>query len=747
MQLLSELPLFADIPDEVMEELTPLLKDQRVESGTVLCEQGLFGTRISIIQSGQVRISITGDDDREQVLGFLGPGDPIGEMSVLSGERMSANVIAAVDTRLKTIDGETFLAFCDKHPILYRRLLKILAERVRTGNRRRFTARRGRVGWFISGLQKYSPVVLNRVLTDCARLFSEETQTRPLLLVATPLEGADDVNTEVSQGLIPEDAHVVERGSDENFFAEIAEVNSDFQQEWSCIDDSWEILSLRQVRKIVRNRIIGTVDECIEELRPSFSFILAHHRKRSLERLLKDRLPDDDVVVLIDLISAERQVMASRKDYDAFVPEPHRYPPEPKTDYWVVEPDTLKELESLAKCVKNKGRIEVVLVHRSERSILDYSRIRKLFKGHSVHCFPVDGNDEFAANESFQGLSFSLALGKAPSIAKKRIIRELAHTQVGLALGGGGARGMAHIGVIKTLEEEGIPIDLIAGSSMGGIVAAVYAQGRPGPRLLADTRHYWANLGNFLFDFLDYEFPRTNLLRGRKIKQIIKSVMEGVTIEECQIPLVLACTDLLTAKQVVLEEGNLGEAIIATGALPGIFRPVRWGKYLLVDGAVIDKVPAQALQNRGAKFIISVNVTPENDPNLDAPSKKSHIGLRKTLNRFPPFKKWSQEPNILQVISRSLGISGIHQARAQIDLIDVEIKPEVEEFDFLRFDQYDQIVEAGVVAAHKAIPEIRNLIERVRFGERDSEGEEDRSRCHNVGSQCGDEVNRSQGDG
>jgi flavodoxin len=87
------------------------------------------------------------------------------------------------------------------------------------------------------------------------------------------------------------------------------------------------------------------------------------------------------------------------------------------------------------------------------------------------------------------------------------------------------------------------------------------------------------------------------------------------------------------------------------------------------------------------------------------------------LNRFPPFKKWSQEPNILQVISRSLGIAGIHQARTQVDLIDVEIKPKVEQFDFLRFDRYDQIVEAGVVAAREAIPEIRNLIESVKFRE------------------------------
>ncbi len=183
MRLLRELPLFADLPEEVIEELTPLLRDLRVERGGILCEQGLLGTRISIIKKGQARISITGDDDCEQVLGYLGPGDPVGEMSVFSGEPISANVIATVDMELETIDGETFLAFCDKHPILYRKLLKILAERIRTGNRRRFTAHRGRVGWFFSGLQESSPKVLNRFLIDHARLFSQETQTRPLLMM------------------------------------------------------------------------------------------------------------------------------------------------------------------------------------------------------------------------------------------------------------------------------------------------------------------------------------------------------------------------------------------------------------------------------------------------------------------------------------------------------------------------------------------------------------------------------------
>ncbi|MCA9431161.1 MAG: patatin-like phospholipase family protein [Candidatus Omnitrophica bacterium] len=710
MTFLRDLPLFSGVSQEILDELTPLLMDLRVQAGGILCEQGMIGTRMLLIQTGQVRITVAGDDGEEQVLGFLGPGDPVGEMSVLSGEPMSANAIATVETHLKTIDGETFLDFCDKHPILYRRMLRILAERIRMGNRRMFTPHRGRVGWIFSGLNGTSTVV-DGVLEEMARLFAAESKTRPLLVSVSPETEKEDSKSVGLRSHDSNDSTLPCRDMREILSAEIPELKTGFKQEWSGVEDAYEVFVLSHSREKSHDEVTSVLGKCVERLRPDHNYILVNHPQRSLENLLLASLPDDNVVALVDLTQAGCQVNATREEYDAFIPEPHRYPAEGGENHWVIEPKIVKALQSLADSVKTKGAIEVVLVHSTSRPILDYSRVRKIFEDHSVHCFPIADDPKDEAEERLEGRSFSLALGKAPIIAKRRAVRELAHAQVGLALGGGGARGMAHIGVIKTLEEEGIPIDMVAGSSMGGIVAAVYAQGRPGSRLLSDTRFYWANLGNFLFDLLDYDFPRTNLLRGRKIKRIIKSVMEGIAIEECQIPLALACTDLLTGKQVVLEEGNLGDAIIATGALPGIFRPVRWGKHLLVDGAVIDKVPARVLQKKGAKFIISVNVTPENDPHLDASGRKTHIGLRKAFYRLPLFRKWAEEPNILQVITRSLEVSGVHQSRSQIDLVDVEIKPRVEQFDFLRFDQFDQIVEAGASAAREAAPAIRELLQ------------------------------------
>ena len=269
--------------------------------------------------------------------------------------------------------------------------------------------------------------------------------------------------------------------------------------------------------------------------------------------------------------------------------------------------------------------------------------------------------------------STAIALGRMPSRARGKVVRDLAKKQIGLALGGGGARGLAHIGVIRTLEEEGIPVDLIAGSSIGAVVAGAYAEGRPARRLVEDMRLHFGSLGNFLFDVLDYTFPRTNLLRGRKIRRMIEMAMKDARIETCQIPLFVVCTDLITGQEIVLEEGALGNAIYASGSLPGVFRPVWWGEHLIVDGAVLNKVPARVLKQKGANVVLAVNVTPDRDTNL-LPDENPASTFKRLLRRVPPFKGWCAHPNILRILSRSLSVSGLHQSRVHSEAIDVEIK-------------------------------------------------------------------------
>jgi NTE family protein len=356
----------------------------------------------------------------------------------------------------------------------------------------------------------------------------------------------------------------------------------------------------------------------------------------------------------------------------------------------------------------DRRRVHVLLVHSGERAVLDYSRVRQIFTGFMVDSLPTNE----AADATEPTVSTALLLGRNPRLARSRIVRGLAGMRVGLALGGGGARGLAHVGVIRVLEEEGIPIDMLAGSSFGSVVAAGYAEGRSAKRLEADMRYHWSKLGNFLLDIRDYNIPHTALLRGRKIRRMIDIAMAGAKIEECQTPVYVVCTDLVTGKEVVLDRGEMGLAVWASGSLPGIFKPVRWGEYLLVDGAVLNKVPAKVLQQKGAHVVLVVNVTPEHDREIEV-KDASMLPLRSRIARYVPvLRNWVQEPNILKIISRSMTVSGIHYSRIDSDAIDVEIKPRIEHFDFLRFDQFDDIVEAGAEAARKAMPEIREVLAR-----------------------------------
>ncbi|HSR11732.1 MAG TPA: patatin-like phospholipase family protein, partial [Thermodesulfobacteriota bacterium] len=210
--------------------------------------------------------------------------------------------------------------------------------------------------------------------------------------------------------------------------------------------------------------------------------------------------------------------------------------------------------------------------------------------------------------------------------------------KMGVALGGGGARGLAHLGVLCALEREGIPIDLLAGSSMGALVGAVYALD---PRAAPAVEHFRRYLGSkefqrsnpeFLHEhdhgakpFLEGIFHRfaTFIKKGYFYSQSltksapvseegfaenINFLIEPVDIESTRIPLVVTALDLKTGKEVVLQQGPLRKAVSASCAIPGILPPVLFNEWQLVDGGMIDQVPVSPLRNMGADLVIGVDV-------------------------------------------------------------------------------------------------------------------------------------------
>lgn len=174
--------------------------------------------------------------------------------------------------------------------------------------------------------------------------------------------------------------------------------------------------------------------------------------------------------------------------------------------------------------------------------------------------------------------------------------------KVGLALGAGAFRGLAHIGILDVLEREGIPIDRIAGTSIGALVGACYASGMRPDALETAARNF--NEASYL----DVVIPREGLLAGNKLMSLVKELTGGKTFAEAIIPFAAVACDFITTETVVLQDGPMYEAVRASVSIPGVFVPVEREGRTLVDGGIVDRVPADVCRALGADIVIGVDV-------------------------------------------------------------------------------------------------------------------------------------------
>jgi NTE family protein len=175
--------------------------------------------------------------------------------------------------------------------------------------------------------------------------------------------------------------------------------------------------------------------------------------------------------------------------------------------------------------------------------------------------------------------------------------------RIGLALGGGAARGFAHIGVIQVLEESGIPVDLVAGTSAGSLVAAMYASGKTGNEmaLLAQTMDEGA--------ITDWAFPTRGLIRGEALARYVREQTGGKTIEQMKRPLGIVATDLDSGAAILFQRGDTGVAVRASSAVPAVFQPVKIGAREYVDGGLVSPVPVRFARQMGAEMVIAVDIS------------------------------------------------------------------------------------------------------------------------------------------
>jgi len=261
--------------------------------------------------------------------------------------------------------------------------------------------------------------------------------------------------------------------------------------------------------------------------------------------------------------------------------------------------------------------------------------------------------------------------------------------KIALVLGGGGARGLAHIGVLKVLREENVPIDMVVGTSVGALIGAVYCAGEPMDKIekMGETIN-WNDLTNLSDSSLVRLLISDHLLSTEKIEKYLSEKIGNKNFEDLKIPFACVATDLVTGEKIIFREGQVARAARASSTIPGIFDPVQFRHRYLVDGGLFDNIPTDVAKLMGADIIIAVSVS--------ADFSKNDIS------------------NVFMILTQSIYIQGRQLEEERAKLADVVIRPRVGDVSAVDLGRSRECIDAGVSAARQSVGQIKlRLIESV----------------------------------
>ncbi len=288
--------------------------------------------------------------------------------------------------------------------------------------------------------------------------------------------------------------------------------------------------------------------------------------------------------------------------------------------------------------------------------------------------------------------------------AVRRIARKMGDCLVGLALGVGVAYGFCHIGVLKVIEEEKIPIDVVSGSSVGALIASLWVTGRPSSEILKIITEEFKE-PKYIWGLVDLTLPFFAFLKGNKLYRFLKRHLGNRTFYDVKLPLKIIASDVKRKEPIILEKGLLADAIMASCTMPGIFMPFKFKQSLLFDGGVISPLPTEPLFKMGAKKIIAVNVTPSREDVL-----KQYEKLKNSETSGGHYYQNKVKTNILDIIFSSVEILQSKVAEKEAQLADIVLHPDTQGMYWLELHRAKEFAERGEAEARKNLDKIWQAI-------------------------------------
>ncbi len=636
---LKKTPLFSSVPDAQIRKIADFFHVATFQKDTIIFEQGDPSDAMYIIYSGAVFIYARKLQNHDQAIIQieLGRGDFFGEMALLSELPRTAGAKVTLDATLFCLKKKDFhtLLVQNRHIGLF--LSRLYARRLSFGA--------------AEGAVKTTPVFYTLCATDPDLGLSHFLYSMSYHIATESYKKVLVVEPYLSLEIIMEKFDLSPISCPDRSLYQLLppQIYSSGDIKWFSHASGFCVL---QVNKGFNEQLIPVLSCLMENLKMQYDlvvFSLGHYLGRFARQAV--RLCDKNLLIINNTPSALPGVK-----------------------------DKLSILEDIAGV--GLDRVRVGVSHLCGTIGIPRESLKKTLNLSETPQIWVEKSDKAIKDQIDTEKRF-------PVKGARAIARELAGVRIGLALGAGAARGWSHIGVIKVLQQEGIHIDMIAGTSMGALVGAIFAAKGSVDHLVESTIDRFERRSQVRHKIFDYTLPLYGFLRGKKAMNLVAHAIDHADFMDLLIPTYVVGVDILKGEEVLFETGDVAMAVRASLSVPALFAPIRYDGRWMVDGGLLNPVPVNILEQKGADKIIAVCV------------ESPHVNAAQTL----------RSPSIMQVIARTISIVHGRATSGFVKKSDVVVYPDVQGFAWDDFHKGKVLMQRGEAACRSRIQEIRALVQ------------------------------------
>jgi NTE family protein len=676
LHFLRRCSLFAALSEWELQSIAKLTRLVEVKREEIVSRAGEPASAFHIVLSGKFEV-FTGEGSRRQVLAYLKQGSYFGEMSLIADQPHSATVAARSDSLVLEISKENFKHIVQNNAAVSLEISRALSRRLKEENERSVGGGRTLLRTDIIGVQStHHDPEQTSFSVNLAVSLHRETGQSICLVDMSPTGRAISDRLNITPQL------------PRQYFTELGE-------------DLERTLKDHLVVHETGVKILNLASREPDTYHPEFVTHLMNRLAVDFRFVVVD-FPEviDDAVLKIMTHCEHLFIITSNQMHAATEVR-----------------EILAELDKTPAA--SEGKIKVVVSEQAMGFALTPDLRRELFEDKECFMLPKSG---YTSEE----LRDKIIVVSDPESDYARRVRHLArkvsNNLVGLALGSGAALGFSHIGVLKVLEREKIPIDMIAGSSMGALVASFYAIGKSSEEMEAIAAAMSPAKLAALADISI--FPIKGLIKGHRLARYLSRELGHATFEQTRTPLIIVGANIHDRRIRSINSGPIIEALMASIAIPGIIRPVKIDGETLIDGGILDPLPVRPLQEAGVDKIIAVDVLPTPEDirerrrflQLLGQTRDSMVAKKNILTRSAYWAKkkfvGAFDSFFVDIVVNSMQAMEHEIANATASDADVLIRPSVPQIHWAEFHRSKELIIKGEEAAQAMIPELRALVKQ-----------------------------------